>query len=82
MACGVPVVASEVGGVPKVVGDTGILRPVGDVEGMAQAVWGLLADEDRRRALGAAARARAAEHFSAERVVPIYEAYYEEILSR
>ena len=52
MACGVPVVGTAAGGLPEVVEDGrhGFLRPVGDVDGMAEAALGLLA---RRRALEA-----------------------------
>src|SRR5262249_9613510 len=46
LSCGVPVVASHVGGLPELItdGETGFLRPVGDVEGMAQAALRLLGD--------------------------------------
>jgi L-malate glycosyltransferase len=81
MACGVPVVASRVGGIPEVVesGITGHLLPVGDVEGMADAGAAILEDEAAWEAMGAAARARAVAHFSADRVVREYEAYYHRI---
>ena len=65
MACGVPVVASRVGGLPEVIpdGEVGFLRPVGDVAAMAEAAARLLADEPLRRAMGAAARRRAETHY-------------------
>jgi L-malate glycosyltransferase len=79
MACGVPVVASRVGGVPElVVEPAGILRPVGDVDGMAAAGLSLL-EGARWAEASAAARAQAAA-FSADLVVPRYEAYYERVL--
>src|SRR5690606_976783 len=60
-AAGLPVVAGLVGGVPGIVehGKTGILAPPGDARAFADAVAGLLDDPVRRRAMGAAARARA-----------------------
>ncbi len=79
MSCGVPVVASDVGGIPEVVAEpAGILRPVGDVDGMAAAALDLL-DESRWDEASAAAREQAAT-FAADIVVPRYEAYYERIL--
>jgi N-acetyl-alpha-D-glucosaminyl L-malate synthase BshA len=82
MACGVPVVATRAGGLPEVVDDAGALCEVGDVDGMAEAVLAFLLDPARRRAAAEAGRARAVELFSADRVVPLYEAYYEEVRAR
>ncbi len=81
MACGVPVVASDVGGLPEVVpvGTAGVLAPVGDVETMARAGVDFLSDAERWRAASRAARA-AATRFDADEVVPLYEAYYQEVL--
>ncbi len=83
MACGVPVVASRVGGLPEVVdeGVTGHLLPVGDVEGMAEAGIRLLADEAAWAAASRGARSSAVERFSADRVVREYEAHYSRILA-
>jgi N-acetyl-alpha-D-glucosaminyl L-malate synthase BshA len=82
-ACGVPVVGSSDSGLPEVVehGVTGSLHPVGDVEGMAEGAVSLLRDEARWRAASLAARERAISLYSADRIVPEYEQYYEEILS-
>jgi len=76
MACGVPVIASAVGGLPEVVadGETGLLLPVGDVEGLAQAAVALLTDEPRRRRMSVAARRRAENLF---RPGPAVERYLE-----
>ena len=61
MALGKPIVAFDVGGVREQLGDTGLLVPVGDTNGMADAVEQLLAGPDLRARLGAAAKARAKE---------------------
>jgi N-acetyl-alpha-D-glucosaminyl L-malate synthase BshA len=81
MACGVPVVATSVGGLPEVVenGETGMLAPVGAVEEMAAQAAGILGDSARLARMRAAAVSRAQE-FSAERIVPQYEALYESVL--
>ena len=78
MAAGVPVVASRVGGIPDTVveGETGLLLEPRDINRLAQALIALLTDAPRRVAMGAAARARAEEHFSAEVVVPRLEAVW------
>lgn len=82
MACGVPVVATRVGGVPEVVSaGAGRLAPVGDIEAMASAGVELLADETVWAEASAAARADA-ERYSASRVIPEYEQFYEEVLSQ
>ena len=83
MACGVPVVATRVGGVPEVVPDgvAGHLAPVGDVDAMADAAIALLSDPARWAAASDAAR-DAAERYSVDRVVPEYERYYEEVMAR
>jgi L-malate glycosyltransferase len=82
MACGVPVVGSDAGGLPEVVhhAETGYLLPVGDVDGMAARTVELLKDDERRRAMGQAGRRRAASLFNAERLVSQYERYYEKVL--
>ena len=84
MSCGVPVIASRVGGVPEVVvdGETGLLAPVGDVAAMAAHVVRLLADAPLRARLGAAARQRAEVAFPLEATVSKYEALYRRLLER
>ncbi len=83
MACGVPVIATDTGGIPEVVRDgvTGILKPIGDVDAMAKSAVELLRDEARWRDM----RRCAVEHaqgFSADRVVPMYELLYERVLAQ
>lgn len=83
MACGVPVVATAVGGVGEVVahGETGYLAPVGAIDEMAAAGIELLADIDRWRSASRAAR-EAAEAFGADAVVERYESYYRKVLTK
>jgi D-inositol-3-phosphate glycosyltransferase len=68
LACGVPVVATAVGGLPEIVvdGETGILVPPRDPESLAKALLALLTDEQRRQRLADGARRRA-ERFSLNR---------------
>jgi L-malate glycosyltransferase len=78
MCFGCPSVSTRVGGIPEVVEDnrSALLVPAGDVDALASALEALIRDETRRSALGRAARARARELFSAEVIVPRYEALY------
>ncbi len=73
-----PSVATSVGGIPEVIedGTTGRLVPFGDADALAAAVTELIANPTRRKALGQAAQLRARESFSAELIVPQYEAVY------
>ncbi|HEX5181250.1 MAG TPA: N-acetyl-alpha-D-glucosaminyl L-malate synthase BshA [Gemmatimonadaceae bacterium] len=78
LSCGVPVVASRVGGIPEVVTDgvTGVLRDVGDVDGMAAASLELLGDRVRWQQMSAAAAADARRRFARDDMVARYEAFY------
>ena len=82
MACGVPVVCSDTGGLPEVVkhGETGILCKPGDIDAMAAALRGLLTDDARREEMGRAARKHAVATFRLERLIPVWEDYYQRIL--
>jgi N-acetyl-alpha-D-glucosaminyl L-malate synthase BshA len=84
MCFGCPSVASRVGGIPEVIEDnvTGLLAPFGDVDAYAGAVTDLIRDPARRKALGNAAQQRAREQFSADAIVPRYEALYERVCGR
>ena len=81
MACGSPVVATRAGGLPEVVDDevNGILEPVGSVEAMGRRAVELLRSPERHAAMREAAVAKARE-FSADRIVPLYESLYEEVI--
>jgi len=82
MTFGCPSVAFGVGGIPEVVesGRSGLLVPFNDTAALARGVEGLIADPARRTALGAAAKIRAAELFSAERIVGQYVDYYRKLV--
>jgi N-acetyl-alpha-D-glucosaminyl L-malate synthase BshA len=82
MACEVPVVASRVGGLPEVIehGVTGFLHPPDDIDGMAASAIAVMSDPARHREVAKAACRRVREHFCTDRVVPMYEAYYRQIV--
>lgn len=82
MNCGVPVIATDIGGLPEVIthGQTGYLFPVGDIADMAASAISLLGDPARHELFKAQARRRAEQYFNGEKIIPIYEAFYEEIL--
>jgi len=78
LACGVPVIGTNAGGVPEVVrdGETGVLCAVGDVDGMSQAALSILGDPDRWRAMSDLGAADARARFSLEEIVSKYEQLY------
>jgi N-acetyl-alpha-D-glucosaminyl L-malate synthase BshA len=82
MNCGVPVIASEIGGLPEVIthGETGYLYPVGEIKEMAEKSLALLSDPQKHESFKQQARRQATLSFNAEQIIPQYEAYYEEIL--
>ncbi|MGC1907307.1 MAG: N-acetyl-alpha-D-glucosaminyl L-malate synthase BshA [Candidatus Acidiferrum sp.] len=83
MACEVPVVATNVGGLPEVVthGVDGYLVEPGDVKSAGQFALDTLARADRGREMGQLARKNAKSKFCANDVIPRYERYYERVLA-
>lgn len=82
MAAGLPIVASRVGAIPEAVGeDAGLLVPPHDPEALAQALVAVLGEGPQRIAMGAAARLRARETYSAEVVVPAIERVWDALAS-
>jgi N-acetyl-alpha-D-glucosaminyl L-malate synthase BshA len=73
-----PSIASQVGGIPEVIQDqiTGLFVPFGGTEKMARAAEELIRDPARRETIGRAAQLRAQSDFSADVIVPRYEALY------
>lgn len=84
MACEVPVVASRVGGLPEVIehGVSGFLHAPDDIDAMACSAVSVLTDATLHERVATAARDRVADRFCSDRVVPMYEAYYEQVLER
>ncbi|MCC6866398.1 MAG: N-acetyl-alpha-D-glucosaminyl L-malate synthase BshA [Ignavibacteria bacterium] len=84
MACGVPVVSSNAGGLPELNlhGETGYIAEIGDVNKMADYALKLLDDPNIYKIFSENALERATSLFSAEKIIPRYEKYYEEILSK
>jgi N-acetyl-alpha-D-glucosaminyl L-malate synthase BshA len=81
MACEVPVISTNTGGLPEVNrhGVTGMMSHVGDVEDMAKNAKYLLSDETRLAKFKLKARERAIE-FSIDKILPQYEALYNSVL--
>jgi L-malate glycosyltransferase len=84
MACRVPTIATDVGGVPELIEDgvDGRLFPVGDVDAMADAATELLLGPEKLAAMATAARKTAQQRFCASKIIPLYERYYERVLER
>jgi N-acetyl-alpha-D-glucosaminyl L-malate synthase BshA len=83
MNCGVPVIGTAIGGLPEVIlhGETGFLFPIGDLANMSAKAVDLLSDPAPMALFKARARRRAEQFFDAERIIPQYEAFYEEVLN-
>lgn len=84
MACGLAIVATDVGGIPTAIDDgrNGLLFPVGNVEALAAQVRRLLEEPGLARVLGKAARAKAVKCFSVERMVRDTEAVFQQVVER
>ena len=82
MACGTPVVATAVGGIPEQISDgsTGFLVPPSDAEAMCRAIECLLSDEDLRSRISQAAAEHAKKRYGLERQVDAFLQWYEEVL--
>ncbi len=83
-ACGVPVVATAVGGIPELVQDgvTGLLTPVGNAEALATGIQRLLRHPELRATMSLAARERAEIHFSVARQVDALLALWADVLEQ
>lgn len=84
MACEVPVIATNAGGMPEVIehGVDGFLVEPGDVAGAARHAIEILSRADRGREMGQQGRIHARQKFCANDVIPQYERYYQQVLEQ
>lgn len=84
MSCSVPVVASNVGGIPELVkhGETGYVAEFGDYERMAKYVVDLLDNEKKHSAFAKASRKSASERFESNIIIPKYEELYQRTIDK
>lgn len=84
MACEVPVIASDVGGLRELIrpGEDGCLVAPRDVDAMARCALELLSQPERARQMGQRARENARARFCSTLVIPRYEAFYQQVLDR
>jgi N-acetyl-alpha-D-glucosaminyl L-malate synthase BshA len=82
MACGVVPVATRVGGVPELItdGEDGFLESPGDIPALAARVVALLTDDALHYRMSKAGRWTAGERFCSEKIIPLYEQYYEDVV--
>lgn len=82
MACGKPVVATDVGGVAEEVGDVGVVVPPGDADALAAAIERLARDEGERRARGERALARVRDLYDGRLVASRHAELYAALAER
>jgi N-acetyl-alpha-D-glucosaminyl L-malate synthase BshA len=82
LACGTPAVTTNVGGIGELMqnGTNGFMVPLGDTAAMARRVLEMTSDETTRKRFREGARTSAAR-FDAERIIPMYERFYERVLA-
>lgn len=83
MACGVPVVASNIGGIPEVVvhGETGYLAELGDTKRMAKYVIDLVTNSKKWQIFSDNSIKRAAKEFEISKIIPHYENIYNNLMN-
>ncbi len=81
MSCGVPVIGSNIGGIPEVIehGETGFVAELGDTERMGRYAIDLLSNGKKWKVFSENARRRAVEVFDLNRIIPMYENLYKRL---
>ena len=81
MACGLPVVATRVGGIPDIITDgvNGLLVPPGQPEQLAEALWHVLNDRALAEKLGANARRTVIEQYCLDNMLTAYQSLYQNV---
>ncbi len=82
MACGVPVVGSDSGAIPEVIGDAGLVFPEGDAASLGTQLAMLASDPGRRQQLGSRGRARVLAHYSAEALAVDFAQWAEHLMEQ
>jgi N-acetyl-alpha-D-glucosaminyl L-malate synthase BshA len=82
MACAVVPVSTRVGGIPELIthGEDGFLEAVGDIAAQAARVVELLSDDNLQYRMGRAGRWNASERFCSDKIIPLYEKYYRDVV--
>ncbi|MEB1806816.1 MAG: N-acetyl-alpha-D-glucosaminyl L-malate synthase BshA [Bacillaceae bacterium] len=84
MACGVPVIGTNIGGIPEVIedGKTGYICEVGDISTISDKAISLLTDEELHKRMSESAQERVIDHFSSKDIVDQYEYIYHSTLNK
>jgi glycosyltransferase involved in cell wall biosynthesis len=80
MACGIPVIGSDSGEIPRVIGDAGLVTPEGDADALAAALTRLFSDVDLHQRLARLGRERVLARFTHEQVAEQTVGLYRELL--
>jgi glycosyltransferase involved in cell wall biosynthesis len=81
MCCGVPVIGSQSGEIPRVITEAGMTFPEGDIRALADAIKIVRTDRTRRDAMSALGRQRALKEFSQHRIAQATAQFYGRILA-
>jgi glycosyltransferase involved in cell wall biosynthesis len=82
MACETPIIGSDSGEIPNVIGDAGLTFPEGDAEALVGAIRRLMRDEDLRRDLARRGRERVLQHYTHECIAQETYRIYCELLGQ